>query len=449
MAASFELGAELSTREVLRRAFTAGTGRVVWDGISRSLTFFLTILLARSMGAGGYGAFAVAWYAAWMLSQATDLGLHLVTLRSLSREFRDRLLSTAVAAKAALTLVIVASAVVLHWAQPAYSRSARLLIFLLGAQLIGSWVELCGVVVRSRGQIAREGILLAILRVGWLAAGLWTLSRHALAFPSTSDQGLETLGAALFLASLPALAIALVLASRAARFGLGLRLRLRFPSRSEATALARQALPLAATSAITLLYLRADLLIVAALRSSTDAGLFQSAFRLLEATFVLSGGIAAGTFPFLAARSGREGFDGLTRLVLGLELAVGAPLGSAFVLLSDRIVTLVYGESFRGAAPALSFLGVALVAIFLNAGTTHLLVASGRTGRLVLSMMVRLVVGIAVDFILVPSWGATGAALAVAVAEWSLLAATLLGTADLLSPKAVSPGTAAPEGASS
>jgi O-antigen/teichoic acid export membrane protein len=50
----------------------------------------------------------------------------------------------------------------------------------------------------------------------------------------------------------------------------------------------------------------------------------------------------------------------------------------------------------------------------------------------VLSIGARLVVGIVLDLLLVPRWGATGAALAVAAAEWTLLLVSLAFSADLL-----------------
>jgi O-antigen/teichoic acid export membrane protein len=85
-----------------------------------------------------------------------------------------------------------------------------------------------------------------------------------------------------------------------------------------------------------------------------------------------------------------------------------------------------------GASRPLALLGLALVAVFANALTTHLLVASGRNRRLVASIAVRLVVGVLLDLFLVPRWGAFGAAVAVAAAEWSLLVVSLSFSSDLL-----------------
>jgi O-antigen/teichoic acid export membrane protein len=413
MTVARENGAGGFREGVLGRAFSAGARKLSWDLGSRVLSFALSILVARKLGAEGFGTYAVYWYSAWMVAQATDLGLHLVSLRSLSRSFEPRVFWSAVLAKGVLTAGVLAATLGALGAG-ALSTKEPLVLLLLAAQLLGSWVEFFGVTLRSRGGIAREGLVLTVLRFGSLAAAAWALSRGT---------DLETLAEALALSCLPALALALALLAR-----LDLRLR----GGTEAGRLMKEALPLGLVSGMTLLYLRADLFIVAAVAGASEAGFFQSAFRLFEATFVVSGGLAAGTFPLLAARFGEKGFDTLARFVLRLLVLLSAPIALAFALVPRPILTVVYGESFEGAARPLSFLGIALVAVFANALTTHLLVASGRNGRLVLSIAVRLVVGVVLDVLLVPRWGASGAAFAVVAAEWSLLLVSLASSADLL-----------------
>jgi O-antigen/teichoic acid export membrane protein len=395
-----------------RSALGAGAGKVFWDAASRVLSFALSILVARKLGAEGFGTYSVYWYSAWMASQLTDLGLHLVSLRSLSRSFESRAFWSAVLAKAGLTAAVVAVSG-LALGAGAFAKGQAMLIALLATQLLGSWVELLGVTLRSRRGIAREGLVLSLLRLGWLAAAAWALSRG-------SD--LATLAPALALSSLPALALAIALVAK-----LGLPFR-----GSDAGGLLREALPLGVVSAMTLVYLRADLLIVAAVAGPSEAGIFQSAFRLFEATFLVSGGVAAGTFPMIASRFGKNGLEPLARFLLGLLAILSAPIALAFALVPGPILTLLYGGGFAGAARSLAILGVALVAVFANALTTHLLVASARHRRLLLSIAARLVVGIVLDLLLVPRWGAAGASIAVAAAEWSLLLASLWASADLL-----------------
>jgi O-antigen/teichoic acid export membrane protein len=391
----------------------AATGKLSWDLGSRALSFALSILVARRLGAEGFGTYSVYWYSAWMASQLTDLGLHLVSLRSLSRSFRPRLFWSAVTAKAVSTAGVLAAAFV-ALASGALSSEKPLLLWLLAAQLLGSWVEFLGVVLRSRGGIAREGLALTALRFGWLAAAAWTLA---------GGTDLTILAAALALASLPALALALALVARR---------KIPFERGTDARRLMEEAIPLGVVSAMTLLYLRADLFIVAAVSGASEAGFFQSAFRLFEATFVVSGGLAAGTFPLLAARVGEKGFQTLARFVLGLLVLLSAPIALGFALAPGPLLGVVYGDGFLGAARPLGILGVALAAVFANSLTTHLLVASGRSRQLLLAIAVRLVVGVALDLLLVPRWGASGAAFAVAASEWSLLLVSFSFSSDLL-----------------
>jgi PST family polysaccharide transporter len=227
-------------------------------------------------------------------------------------------------------------------------------------------------------------------------------------------------------------------------------MQLSFDRVLQPAALLKESFPLGLVSAMTLIYLRADLFLVAAIAGAAEAGRFQSAFRLFEASFVVSGGVAAGTFPLLASRYGEpsarsekrwgwggsarkgDGFHILARSLLAVLLLLAAPIALSFALIPGPLLSGIYGESFVGASRPLALLGLALVAVFANALTTHLLVASGRNRRLVASIAVRLVVGVLLDLFLVPRWGAFGAAVAVAAAEWSLLVVSLSFSSDLL-----------------
>lgn len=155
-------------------------------------------------------------------------------------------------------------------------------------------------------------------------------------------------------------------------------------------------------------------------------GYLRAPFASSEAMFVLSGGIVAGSFPLLAARFGQRGFPSLSRFVLTILLLVAIPAATGLFALAGPIIGFLFGEGFTEAARPLTFLAVALVAVFMNALTTHLLIVSGRMRYLVGCMTVRLTVGILLDLVLIPRYGAVGAAGAVAGAEWSLALVTLL-----------------------
>ena len=414
--------------ELSSRAFSASTGKLFWDVGARSLGLVLTIVVARALGAQGYGSYAVAWYVAWMLAQLTDLGLHLVTLRALSRAWSNRVFASALAAKALLSFVLAAG-IFTFASLPSATAGMRIVTILFLAHLMGSWTEWIGVILRSRGRIAREGAALATLRAGWVVAALAA---------AWSDSGLATLAGALAVGSLPALlaAVALLRTELGEDWGR--------PDARQIRRLLAEALPLALTATLTLVYLRADLLILAALRDAREAGIFAAAFRLFEAAFVFSGAIVAGAFPLLSARFGQTGFAPLARFVLTLLLSTGVPIAIAFATLAEPLVVLVYGDGFGRAAAPLSVLGFALIAVFVNALSTHLLIASGRYRRLVVCMLLRLGVAVTLDIVLIPVWGALGAAIAVTVAELSLSVASLASVTDVVRPATLLRSTPVP-----
>jgi O-antigen/teichoic acid export membrane protein len=197
--------------------------------------------------------------------------------------------------------------------------------------------------------------------------------------------------------------------------------------------LLRQLGPVAATSVISLVYLRLDVLLLARMDGPASAGVFAASFRLIEALFLFSGGIVSGAFPLLAAHVSSPRLSELSGLVARLLLGVAVPAAAALGLLAPVLIDLLFGNGFSPAATPLRILALAVVPIYLNALTTHLLVASGRGRALVGLVSLRLVVGLLLDLALIPALGARGAAVAVVGAELSLAAGGLAATRQQLS----------------
>jgi len=420
----------------LQRILGWSTLKVLWDVLARTASFLLSILIARQLGPESFGRYSVLWYVGFLAAQVTDLGLHLVAMRQLSQGPRTdpRPIVAAVAAKLALNLAslgVAGAAAFLASASPVESVAALLLY---AAALAGSWAELAGAVLRSRGRLAFEGGVLLLLRAGWLLA---------VAAALYSGGGLPSIARALALGSLPALFAALLILWQAAGR------RWARPAGSEVGLFLRQTAPLAVTSLITLTYLRVDVLLLAGLSGAAAAGLFAAAFRIIEGLFLFSGGIVAGAFPLLAAQVGSVRLGEASRFLLRLLLGLALPAAAGLFLLSPSVIVFLYGEGFAGSAVPLRLLALALLPIYLNALTTHLLVASGRGRTLALLMAMRLSVGLGLDLALIPSMGPAGAAIAVLAAELSLALGSLFTIRRVFSPTHVVRAALAPLAAAS
>jgi O-antigen/teichoic acid export membrane protein len=156
---------------------------------------------------------------------------------------------------------------------------------------------------------------------------------------------------------------------------------------------------------------RLDQILVALLASEAVLGLYATAVNAFDVLLYLAAAAATAMVPLVARadpalRTGRvlAAFRAVT-LVTAIGIALAAAAG-------PELIRLVFGARFHDStAPFLwllpGALGFAALAIFSSA-----LVGSSAPGRSSAGPLVSLVVGISLDFVLVPPLGASGAAIA-------------------------------------
>lgn len=156
---------------------------------------------------------------------------------------------------------------------------------------------------------------------------------------------------------------------------------------------------------------RIDQVIVALLATEAVLGIYATAVNAFDVLLYLAAAAATAMMPLVARadpalRAGRVlGAFRAVSLVTVLGIALAAAAG-------PELIRLVFGTGFHdSAAPFLwllpGALGFAALSLFSSA-----LVASSAPARSSAGPFVSLVVGIALDFVLVPPLGATGAAIA-------------------------------------
>jgi O-antigen/teichoic acid export membrane protein len=154
---------------------------------------------------------------------------------------------------------------------------------------------------------------------------------------------------------------------------------------------------------------RVDVALVAVLASPTAAGIYAVATSLAELIWLVPDAVATVLLPHLAGSA-----DAGTGPALRLSLAAMGMVSLPLLVAPDWIISMVFGEPYRGAASALPWLvGAALLLGIWKVETTGL-VARGRGGVRLWSAVSALGVLIAGDLVLVPAHGPTGAAWACA-----------------------------------
>jgi O-antigen/teichoic acid export membrane protein len=238
-------------------------------------------------------------------------------------------------------------------------------------------------------------VLLALIGLfAWLGAAPWAFAL------------------ALGLSYVFTLAVTLVAARRLVGFGIRLE-------RDVCWRLAKAGAPLAVATSITVLYFRADTILLAILDTPAEVGLYGVPIKVVD-SFMGITMLLVGLFAPLLANTARVD-EGAFREHLQnalATLAIGTTgVGVGIVALAPEIVTLLAGAEFAAAAPILQVLAGVLVlhgtALVLRETATALAIQQ----RLLPSYIAGLVVAMVAYLTLIPLLGGVGAALALLIAE--------------------------------
>lgn len=376
-----------------------------WARAAGNAGFFAAVLiLARSLGPTGRGTIAFITVSALVLARVAGFGMGEATTVLAARrvEARGALLSN-------LILFMVTSALVLGGVgfvllsslageRPAGVELPELMI-LAGAAVVIALIEAGGAFLVGCGRLQRLALITAtaywiypvVLGVVWLVAGL-TVTRAALAWLASEA------------------IIAIVLLRQSAR-GVGLArpsFRLLFESihfglRAWIGSLAR------------LLNFRTDQILMGFLASEAALGIYAVAVNTSEVLLYLPTATATALLPVAARAEPLQRAEHTLGAFRSVALVTAGAVAVA-ALLGPFLLPVVFGSAFDASVEPFLWLvpgafGFAASVIFSSA-----LMASSSPGRSSLGPFVSLVVGIALDFVLIPRFGATGAAAAASTA---------------------------------
>jgi O-antigen/teichoic acid export membrane protein len=287
--------------------------------------------------------------------------------------------------------------------------------------------------------VARGELAPAILVAAASAVGALTLVALAV-FRAAQDLSVEAGQKLLFGLLLPALTFAavavrpsaatvlaaLVLAQTVA-LSVSLRGLRRFGNAPSARAVSdtlRATAPFALMTIATLVYYRSGILLLAGSRPAADTAAFTIASNVAIGLLALPNAITTGLLPNLSAARSQAERLGTARRALGWTVALCLVLTLGAALIAPYLLTLVFGARYQAAVAPLLVLLVADVLIGVSGILGVLLMAAKRVRPLVIQVGACLVVNLAAGALLIPRFGAMGAALATLITE--VIAVTVL-----------------------
>lgn len=198
-------------------------------------------------------------------------------------------------------------------------------------------------------------------------------------------------------------------------------------SRGEFGAFVQSALPFGISNVLWTLYFNIDSIILSLLKDTATVGIYGAAFRIVAVSYTFAYAMTNVFTPLLFSAFERDPYEyahQARRMMTFLLVLAVLVCGSLFVL-AGPIVRNVLGPEYGPAMMVIQVLCVATFVRFVNYGLTEILTTSRRQWlRLRLEGML-LIANIVATLLLVPHFGALGAALACVAGEVLLLAVAL------------------------
>jgi O-antigen/teichoic acid export membrane protein len=385
--------------------------RVSGYAVNVALGVLAAAFLIRHLGVADYGTFVAVTSLVTVVAAISDAGLGTIALREYAARpvaERDAFLRNLLGIRLLLTIFgIGAIAAVLAVAQDEGLPA-------LGFTLVG--IGLVLTVAQHNWAVP----LAAQLRVGTVTAlelvrsiGMAGL---VLAFVA-AGLGLN----AFFATPIPVGIVVLVLTALIIRgsvpLAAGFQLR-------GVWSLLRDALAFTAASTLGVAYYRIAIVLLSVIATQEETGYFGASVRVIDTLTVVPVLLVSTAFPVLSRAAGEdaERFRYATHRLFDISLIVGVWFALSTAIAAAPAIELIAGSEFSPSIPVLQIQSASLLATFLAGASGYALLALRRHAALLVVNALALALAVTLTLILAPSHGAKGAAIAMTVSEFVLVA---------------------------
>jgi O-antigen/teichoic acid export membrane protein len=179
--------------------------------------------------------------------------------------------------------------------------------------------------------------------------------------------------------------------------------------------LLREATPLMISSAVTLLYMKLDQIMLGRMVGEAEVGIYVAGYRLSEAWYFLGLTIISVYFPKILHKKNVSDYKAYIGSLIGLGRWLfwgGVLLAFIVTPISDQIISVLFGDEFRSSAVVLMISIWAVPFVYLGGVSTKIYVAESKFLAALSRSIFGLLVNIGLNLLLIGEYGAIGAAIA-------------------------------------
>jgi O-antigen/teichoic acid export membrane protein len=406
------LSERASTHRIVRGTVVRSTGEVIAK--LASIAFYVAI--ARELGEASFGVFFFGLSLSQVVLMAAGLGTEELITREIAKDKRnyDALFPQVITVKGLLLVVLwlATGAIVLA---AGYGGESALAIMAVGAAVaIEYQTRTLHAVFQGRERQQYIATSLIVQRIATAVAGIAIV---------LAGGGLLAASAVFLAGSVLGLAVSYALLyGRLGRARGGI-------DTSRWRSILRVSAPLGLVTVLYLALIRFDATLLGFLADDTEVGEYGAAYRLIDATMFLSWSFGGAITPWFSRHTGAgaaavslgRGFE------LGLKaiVSVVVPIALVYVLFAPELIELLYGDGFSGSDSVLQLLGAVTVLFAVNFFVQVVLIARNRPGDFIKAAAIVIPVNVALNLVLIPEYGADGAAAGALVSGVLLAALTV------------------------
>ncbi|MFM6325618.1 MAG: flippase, partial [Microcystis panniformis] len=367
---------------------------------------FVGVWVARYLGVQQFGVFNYATAFVALFSTLSTLGLDAIVVRSIVREPEKRaeILGTAFWLKlfggvAALLLAVSSIIVVRHDDQLTISLVAILssVGIFQAFDTIDLWFQSQ---VQSKYTVIAKNTAFVITALVKVALISFHAPLIAFAWAALGEVSLGAIG--------------LIISYRVRGYSPWL-----WPwSLPLAKTLLKESWPLILSGVTIMIYMRIDQIMLGQMVGDKAVGLYSAATRISEVWYFIPTVIASSVSPAIyAAKEVSEALyyqriKQLIRMLVLISLVISVPMS----LMSFKLITILFGNGYAEAGKILAIHIWASLFVFMGVATSPWFIAEGLTEFSFHRTLIGAVVNVVLNFILIPSCGGIGAAIATVIA---------------------------------
>jgi O-antigen/teichoic acid export membrane protein len=382
--------------------------RAFSDVAGKGAFFLVTVLAARLLSEQGFGIFSLGTTLSWMAAVVADFGIALHVAREVARrkDHARKILGFWLRVRIATSAAMLVAAAIGLALTGSTETGTALWLFVL-VYVVSGLIEFLYYFYRGLSRSDLESTMTLWHRLGMLVLAVAALSW----VPDVT-----TLALGMLIPGMVALAISLRLAFALSREE---RTSGDLPAQSFLT----DVMPIGLGIVLSALYFRIDVFLIEMWKGIEAVAAYNAVFRLVEALRLFPAAVLAVMLPALCRASNMKPLSMVALAVTGFAVAVSAVLW----VLAGRIVPLVYGQSYAGAAPAFRILLLSFPLMSLNYALTQQLVAWNGQRAYALIAGAALVFNVALNAKLIPAMSIDGAAWSTLLTEALLTIGCIAG----------------------